>query len=365
MSKKVIPENIRKSIPETTPARSASRPIWLIVDSQTLGGIETHIQELATALKASHYETQVILWQDYGQTHPLIARLTARAVSVSVLDGKLSSLLRLAKHTRPLLIHTHGYKAGILCRLLKPFLSCPVVSTYHAGETCHGRLALYDMADRATACFANATFAVSHNIASRLSRPSIVLDNFINHLSQTASQGHQIAFVGRLSHEKGPDRFVELARRCPAFQFDCYGDGPLKTALAQNCPANLHFHGMQADMSDIWPNIGLLIMPSRHEGLPMAALEALSFGIPVIATAVGAMSRAIIHDHNGWLISPDEPENLHYWLNHWLTLPAEQRMHMRQQALRSVREQFSAEAVLPALLAQYSLVVNLTPAKLI
>ncbi|GAB6262483.1 glycosyltransferase family 4 protein [Photobacterium sp. R1] len=355
---------------KTFTARPASRPIWLIADSRTLGGIETHIQELATALKTSRYDVQVILWQDYDQTHPLIARLSAQAaprtqpVPVFVLDGKLRSLLRLARQMRPLLVHTHGYKAGILCRLLKPFLSCPVVSTYHAGETCRGRLALYDMADRATACLANATFAVSHSIASRLSRPSVVLDNFTNHLSQTASQGHQIAFVGRLSHEKGPDRFAELARQCPALQFDCYGDGPLRTALEQDSPANLHFHGMQQDMTDIWPNIGLLIMPSRHEGLPMAALEALSFGIPVIATEVGAMSRAIIHDHNGWLISPDEPEQLYHWLKHWFALPAEQRMSMRQQAIRSVRENFSAEAVLPALLAQYSLVVNLTPAKL-
>lgn len=51
----------------------------------------------------------------------------------------------------------------------------------------------------------------------------------------------------------------------------------------------------------------LLILPSYNEGLPIAILEGISYGLPIIATNVGSISEAIIDYHNGFLIQPGNP----------------------------------------------------------
>ena len=48
----------------------------------------------------------------------------------------------------------------------------------------------------------------------------------------------------------------------------------------------------------------IFILPSYNEGLPMAILEAMSYGIPVISTDVGSVSEVVINDKTGYLISP-------------------------------------------------------------
>lgn len=51
-----------------------------------------------------------------------------------------------------------------------------------------------------------------------------------------------------------------------------------------------------------------LVLPSYNEGLPMAVLEAISYGLPVIATDVGDMAAAVRDGENGYLIHPGDVE---------------------------------------------------------
>ncbi len=101
------------------------------------------------------------------------------------------------------------------------------------------------------------------------------MNNFVSIANQHCRY-KQIAFVGRLSHEKGADRFIDIARHIPDIEFSIYGDGPEKPRLIENAPANVIFHGHQNDMDAVWCNISALVISSRYEGLPMAALEAMA-----------------------------------------------------------------------------------------
>ena len=54
----------------------------------------------------------------------------------------------------------------------------------------------------------------------------------------------------------------------------------------------------------------MLVLPSYNEGLPIAILEAISYGMPVVSTNVGDIASAVENDKNGYLIEPGDVESL-------------------------------------------------------
>jgi hypothetical protein len=331
--------------------------VWLLLDSSKPGGIESHVLQLASGLLAHGIAVRVVFMADHGR-HPLKDALDEAGIDRQVLDGGFYSLLKALRTSRPAVVHTHGYKAGILARAAGPIAGIPVASTFHAGETGRGRMRFYDTLDRQTAIFASLVYAVSNDIANKLPTPSRVLDNFVDTRDCEISRSDTIAFVGRLSDEKGPDRFVDLAESFPKIPFHIYGDGPLGEKLRQGAPGNLTFHGQQASMKPLWKDIGLLVMPSRHEGMPMAALEAMSHGIPVIASNVGAMERVVQDGSNGWLVDEGDIAALRDRLKLWLALDEQQKYHMRVAASERILSAFSTDSVIPEIIAGYRTITS-------
>jgi glycosyltransferase involved in cell wall biosynthesis len=326
--------------------------IWLLLDSRKAGGIESHVLQLAKGLQDYGEAPLVVFLSNYGQ-HPLRDQLLKVGVSHTTLDGRLSTLFHKLQQEQPALLHTHGYKAGIFGRLSAWINNIPVFSTYHAGEIASGKLAFYDRLDRWTAVFADHLFAVSPQISKRLPGTVEVFDNFVNSNDLSDSMGQQIAFVGRVSCEKGPDYFAYLAEHIPNTPFHLYGDGPQLHALKENCSDNLHLHGQQDNMETVWPQIGLLVIPSRYEGLPMAALEAMARGIPVVAFRVGALDKLIQHNYNGWLIEPGEIEQLAIQIICWQKMSATDKQRLQSAAKEMIGSKFSSKVAIPKLIALY------------
>lgn len=331
--------------------------IWLLLDSRDVGGIETHILQLALGLRQFQRSVRVIFLCKYEQTHPLTITLNNANISYRFLEGSLRDLLNYTRHHRPSVIHSHGYKAAIYSRLLRLSLltshqKIRFINTFHAGEIGKGKLALYDTIDRWSAPFSHHNFAVSELINQRVPSKTSVLNNFIDTTDLKPSTGEQIAFVGRLSHEKAPDRFLELAKQHPKHSFHLYGSGPMEQELIKQLPNNVVFHGHQNSMEAIWNDIGLLIICSRYEGLPMTALEAMGRGIPVISTPVGNISKLIQSEINGWIV---EPESLSKTLSHWLELSAINKVEIQHTAQQTIGKQFSSNTVIPQILKVYDL----------
>ncbi|MEZ9471985.1 glycosyltransferase family 4 protein [Vibrio lentus] len=351
--------------------------IWLFIDSQTFGGIETHVLELAKGLLNHGNKVRVVLLTQYMPEPSIIGRLNKSALPYSYLQylskvqGNPIAQLRLAvEQYQPQLIHAHGYKASIVSKstkLLSRRIPLRQITTYHAGETPTGRVWIYDLLDRYTSWISNHSLVVSSKISRKLPTRSTLLNNFVSipvdfqasalsdtQKAQNNQLGHyRFGFVGRLSHEKAADRFITLAKNFEQHQFNLFGDGPERSQLAQNSPANCQFHGHQNDMAAVWPRIDVLIIPSRYEGLPMAALEAMVRGIPVIATAVGNLPQLIDHGSNGY-ISHSESE-LTANLNAWLDLSPSDKEIMSAKARQSVIDDYSPQAVIPQLLNYYNL----------
>lgn len=331
--------------------------IWLLVDSSKSGGIESHIHQLAKGLLDHGQQTQVVFLRDYGY-HPLKQQLQQDAIDTQTLSAGFMPLLKAIATQPPNIIHTHGYKAGIMGRLAATLLRVAVISTYHAGEVPKGKLAFYDKLDRLSAFLGKHIFAVSPQIAKRLPVQAEIFDNFVNNAQITESEGTQIAFVGRVSHEKGPDRFIKLAQKLSEQQLYLYGDGPQLVSLQENLPSNLHALGQQDDMAKVWPKIGLLVIPSRYEGLPMAALEAMSRGIPVLAFRVGALDKLINHLRNGWLLAPGDVNGLAQAIEQWLVMSETNKQQMRHAAKQTIATQFSSAVAIPKLISCYQQVTS-------
>ena len=326
--------------------------IWLLLDSSQSGGIESHVQQLAEGLQQHKQQIEVIFLTHYGH-HPMRDALIELGINSRTLDGRFNTLRKILKIDQPTVVHTHGYKAGIFGRLAAWLNNIPVISTYHAGEIATGKLFFYDWLDRATSGFASKLFAVSPQIASRLPGKVEVFNNFVNNNNLTDSQGEQIAFVGRVSNEKGPDYFLKLAALFPDIKFHLYGDGPQLTELQNFKLNNLTLHGQQNDMSTVWPNIGLLVMPSRYEGLPMAALEAMARSIPVLAFDVGALHRLIDPEKNGWLVEPENIKGLTKHIKVWDKLSVKEKSLMKLTCKSTIQNLFSSEVAIPKLVASY------------
>jgi glycosyltransferase involved in cell wall biosynthesis len=326
--------------------------IWLVLDSRGNGGIETHVLELARSIDGYGLQLAVVFIEDHGP-HPLRAALVDAGIETFSLDGSFGALTGSIRESAPALLHSHGYKAGIYCCAAARITGCVHIPTYHSGDPGTGRLALFDWLYRQTARLNAINLAVSAEIAERIPTHSQVIDNFISIPEPAPRNDAQLAFVGRLSKEKGADRLLAIAAQLGPIQFDFYGDGPQMDTLRRGASANCHFHGNQANMAKRWSDIDLLLMPSRHEGLPMAALEAMARGIPVIAFDIGALDQVVEHGVNGWLVRQNDLEGFRRAIEQWLTLGNTEKDSMREAARHRIASRFSSRRIVPRVLEQY------------
>jgi glycosyltransferase involved in cell wall biosynthesis len=125
---------------------------------------------------------------------------------------------------------------------------------------------------------------------------------------------HDAPVIGsafRMSEEKRPLLWVEVAaeviRRLPRAHFIVHGDGPMRAdmaALAQRLGIadRLHLPGPADTMASSYRAMDLVMLTSRHEGLPNVLLEAQSLGVPVIAPDVGGMAETVWQGVTGWCV---------------------------------------------------------------
>jgi glycosyltransferase involved in cell wall biosynthesis len=336
--------------------------IWQLIDSSTVGGAERHVATLADGLRSSGYPVQVVLLADHTASrgrNPWLSQLDDARLPYRYLDGSLGGLRRALAEGRPELLHTHGYKASILGRLAARAAGVPVVSTFHSGERGAFPVGAYEFLDDWTS-FLGGRIAVSETIARRLPFKSVVVPSYV----QTAAAAPQgplprlAAFVGRLSAEKGPEVFCRLAvqdiRSQPApLAWHVWGDGPLRAELEAKYSQHVTFHGIATRMDDVWPQVGLLVMPSQFEGVPLAALEAAARGIPVLASRVGGLPSVVSQGVTGWLFEAGNLDAAATGLQAWREVTGRDAAALRRACWAKARDDFSETRWLPDVLAVY------------
>ncbi|MGN7613793.1 glycosyltransferase family 4 protein [Magnetococcales bacterium HHB-1] len=337
---------------------TVSKMVWLLLDSRGAGGIETHIYHLAVALKERGIPVRVYFFQDYGP-HPLITALQQKNIPVNHFFGSIRNMSKRLQSGRPQLIHCHGYKMSILGRILGTRCSIPVVSTFHNGDMGSGFVRLYTMLDRLTAFLSHNITVFDQSLLGGLIKTKRIA-NFLPlpSFNQKHVIGRQVAFVGRLSAEKGPKHFCQLATREPSLSWSLFGDGPLRSSLESQYGQQVQFYGMVDDMRRYWSKLDLLVITSKREGLPLVALEAMSHGIPVIAFAVGGLKRLIVHGCNGFLVPEGNQEALYDALQRWQKRSEDQKQLMRRWARQTIIDHYTPDVVVPKIEQVYRYAVS-------
>jgi glycosyltransferase involved in cell wall biosynthesis len=123
----------------------------------------------------------------------------------------------------------------------------------------------------------------------------------------------RIAFVGRLSSEKGADLLLRAWARLDldGWTLDVVGDGPQAPALRDLAAGrdDVRFHGWRPreEVHGIVAGARALVLPSRwYEGFPITLLEALALGRPVAASDHGAFVDTVVEGRTGWRFAPDD-----------------------------------------------------------
>lgn len=179
----------------------------------------------------------------------------------------------------------------------------------------------------------------------------------------------RVLYAGRLEHRKGVLTLAEAVARC----------------LTARVPARFTFAGrdttwrgqsvrdtMARRLSDVpdpagyrflpalrWPALrreidrsDLVVVPSRYENFPYAALEALCRGRPVLATDGTGTAELMAGDESGWLVPPDDPEALSTALTACVTAPAD--LAAAGDRARRAVTRYLPDRVVPALLHRYA-----------
>ena len=128
-----------------------------------------------------------------------------------------------------------------------------------------------------------------------------------------ASRGRYVVFSGRMCPEKGVATLLDAARRTPEIPIRLLGGGPNFEEYSADAPPNATFLGQLAGerVAEEYRGARFLVVPSLwFEGCPLVILEAMSNGLPVIASRIGGLPELVDDGVTGLLFEPGDAEEL-------------------------------------------------------
>lgn len=297
--------------------------LWNLISAQT------HLKEIHPCLVtlndgrltklARESGIEIRLVQESGRTFLDLAKKVRQAL------GELS----------PAIIHTHRYKEMFLAITLAPYHKARVLLTIHGYEPPNNELTAVKVSIRDFVLFflsklVRARFvAVSKDLRQkyRLSSSKCqIIPNGIPICEDEVSRGEKrdhaiypvIGWVGRMIPIKGLHVLLEAIAIMSKGQVQplllLVGDGPERLKLESKAKElgisqRVQFIGAVKSPREFLKTMDIFAFPSLHEGVPLAMLEALEAGVPVVASAVGGIPEVIGVDGVAVLMNSHSPDD--------------------------------------------------------
>ncbi len=300
----------------------------------------------------------------------------------------LSHLQRLKERVKPDLIETHAVKSHALLRASGLWRKTPWIAFHHGYTNTSFRSPLYNSLDRWSLKVAARVVTMNHVFAQKLVLSGIcakhitVLHNAVqlpadSQLREEAGVRERrkgdlgispeekvILCVGRLSREKAQIDMVATLQRLQQIRSGrrtcllLVGDGPERSRISRTVKAaglteRVRFVGQLSDVSPFYRVADVVAIPSLSEGSPNVLLEAMAFGVPVVATSVGGIPEIVTHEENALLVPVHSPQAMAEAIDRLLSNPVIAACQATQ-AQKTVRTDYSPEGRADSLLRIYS-----------
>ncbi|HEX2458408.1 MAG TPA: glycosyltransferase [Vicinamibacterales bacterium] len=316
---------------------SGALHVMHVLFSLRMGGTELGVVRVANGLDRSRIKTSIC------SCKPADAAKDRLSSDVPIFefdrrDGNdprfVLQLARLLRRTKPDILHTHSW--GTLVEGLIAARLAGVRRVVH-GE--HGTMEMRGrnvMVQRWAWGRVDRVLSVSSRLAERMSssvefprerirviRNGIDTTRFTPARRETARRklglrddDVAVGTAGRLVPVKDQATLLAALARLTSegvrFRAILAGDGPLQSALADQAHAagiadRVEFLGARADIEDVLAAYDVFVLSSVSEGLSNTILEAMSTGLPVVATRVGGADELVEHEHTGMLVPAGDP----------------------------------------------------------
>lgn len=294
---------------------------------------------------------------------------------------KAAHVAAYVKANRIDLIHAHLPWAGILARVVSKLTGVPVIYTEHNKQeryhflTRRMNLATIGMSTEVVAVSEDVAASIRQRRRGRKVRLRTILNGVnIDRFSPGLFSGSDVRkslgispdapIIGTIAVfrlQKRLDVWLQIAKsisqQVPEARFVIVGDGPLRNSLSLKAKDLglehvVIFAGLQVEVRPYLAAFDLYMMTSVFEGLPVAMLEAMAFGCPVITTDAGGIKEVIRHEQEGLICSVEQPERLVDFAKELIDNP--QKRHLLGiQGRKRVVEKFSLAAMVKTLEMRY------------
>jgi glycosyltransferase involved in cell wall biosynthesis len=366
--------------------RAGKMRILHLISSEGLYGAESMMVALCAELRRLGCDVTVGVFQDGRRSHTEVASAAeARGVNVrffpcrSRADWKTVRLIRQDLDTNRVdILHSHGYKADVYAYLGSRRRRPILISTCHSWPQGARVLRLYAAIDRLALRAFDGVATMSREVAMKLARSGVralnlhVISNGVDcaafeHCRPTLRNelprvgGSIVGLVARMVPAKGVPVFLRAARQVlkvdPDVTFVLIGGGPSQADFEQmaeelGVAQNVVFTGARRDMPGVYASLDVLALPSLEEAMPMAVLEGMSAGKPVIATPVGAIPELLIPEKTGYLTPVGDADALAASILKLVRNPALAEA-MGRSGRERVRANFSVASAASSYLALY------------
>lgn len=294
---------------------------------------------IISGLHGRGYDLGLVSLSPRGPVHDFCESLAIPAFALGMrrrsrFAGSLRPLRRVLQELRPEIVHAHETLPALSTVMARSGTSRPNV-LYHRH---HGPNSLRHAPFAMLAgLLADATLAVSASAGDyaraepghknvidvlngirRLEPPAIEAVQAARRIIGAEPDDLLIASVGRLRREKGQEHLIRAMSRLRnslrvEVRLAVVGGGPEEARLkriAEAQDASIHFLGYRRDVATWYSAADVVVLPSCEDACPLAALEAMSLGRPVVASNVGGIPELVQDGVTGLLVPPGNPTSL-------------------------------------------------------
>jgi len=302
-----------------------------VVGQLDTGGMEKLLVEFARCADRQRFDVRFISLTTRGRVAREIEQLGCIVMPLDQPPGlRPGFALRLARVFRSWkadVIHAHNAKSLAYCSFAARLARVPAMI-----YTCHGERfgasRRQNLLFRFTANLVDAAVCVSHASERRCIKDGVKAHRVhtiwngidVSRFSYAGPvAGGPVVMVGRLSPEKDVEtllRAIAIAtRQEPTLRLLVAGDGPClrdlkRTSDELGLAKSVEFLGNVSDVPALLRQASMSVLSSLTEGISLTLLEAMSCGLPVVATRVGGNPEVVAENETGMLVPPRDPEAL-------------------------------------------------------